>query len=1096
MNKKLTSMLIMSLFLISCFAVLTDNNVNAKTDVKRQTQKSGPKAIGDFTEYNYTIQSDSYLKYCCHDTHNNHVYFTGYNRQNVGEIDESGNIYYHFIAGGHFPDHICFDSHNNCIFFTLHYEGLICNMTESGTLTYYTITGSPINNPNGICFDPHNNHIYCCENSANKICNMLEDGTMTEYTLLTPLSHPYGICFNSINYDLFITCSQTNMIVDMTEGGSMLEYSYPVNNNGDSDICFDSHINAMFFSEANLNQVCKFWESGGGHFYEIASPTLASSPFGICFDDNNNKIYFSENQANKICEMTESYGFTEWYIPTGLSGPYGMCFDSHDMKVYFCEAYQNKIAKLEVSVVLNPQLNNDITFNNPSLNENDTMGSSITIYFWGTGSDLDIVTVDCWLYYVSNQTSIHFLNTSATLTDSNHYHLSTWITAPSITSRQVCRIIVRCQDGNTVWGNSYPFTIRNPSISHIVTVSHPILNSNYTSGDYDYLFCNGTGHDLLNIPLNSNMWLYFVSNHTKIHFLNDSFGGDFLEYDTIYSHMKYFNMPTVATPQVCRLIVRMQLSGFDTGWGISDNFTINEVPNLNDDARFQTDYPVTDGNNTEGNLQYLQSYGTGVNLNSPINVDYYLYYVKNHTSVHFKNETATIKLNHYWYSNISLILPNVYLNQVVRFNFRVLLTGYNYVFGFSDGFTITDMPFLWNDTILHIEPVHLTNNYSEKTTIDIKTNGTGYYIGYNSMQAYFYIYFYSNHTSTFIKEIDFNTVNHYTYWYCNTSYKLPSVLSSEICRLWVNISLSGSNTVYCCSDSFTINKHINSSWITNLTDANMTAIEDGHYNIKWNVTNGTVPYKNTVFFSNDNKATWYKLIDNSTLETFAFYPYNYTNVTSYDCYMHIISYDDNNDNCSLTSGNFTIFKLGNHIIPPPDSQKPIYITLINSGEYHNGTGSMVEISSNSINFDFQIVCQDGISSARLNYIFTSNSTGLNNTGSLTLNLVGGDVYAGLWGVSLPAFNEEGILTFNVTATSEKALVEISENNTLYVIKGFSFYEIFYSFNFIILIAGIILAFFGFAIYRKHIFLGLVFMLFGSLAILYALFGIFLSLGLI
>jgi hypothetical protein len=328
-----------------------------------------------------------------------------------------------------------------------------------------------------------------------------------------------------------------------------------------------------------------------------------------------NKIYYSINNG------TTSY-ITDWttiqWQPTdykytktlsGLtSGNYiRICLNDRDIDIYnYAET-----EKLGVGVdryykirdaALPPSLNNDFTFS--FINANITSGlEEFRPYCNGTGENLDsaIIYIDFWLYYVSNNSEIHFLNDTAIINyeTNEDYYYDTYLFVPDVFDSEVCRfkakaVIVEyllCDNGRDSQINlvsqiavSSPFTITNetPYLNPDAAFANPSIYDNYTTRHPIEVMGGGTGDYLEGVNITIDMYCYFVSNSTIIHYDNYTKSNDF---ETGW-YVDDFTTFGFNETNVIRLIVRCMITpellckddyASDVVWGISSPITITKM---------------------------------------------------------------------------------------------------------------------------------------------------------------------------------------------------------------------------------------------------------------------------------------------------------------------------------------------------------------------------------------------------------------------------------------------------------------------------------------------------------------------------------------
>jgi hypothetical protein len=292
--------------------------------------------------------------------------------------------------------------------------------------------------------------------------------------------------------------------------------------------------------------------------------------------------------------------------------------------------------------------------------------------------------------------------------------------------------------------------------SDLLVFDHVLTNDNYTAaGTIHEGYTGGNGYpDEQNTYVDG--YLYYMSNHTRVHYYNHTFTNSFAFPALLISGDVSLNAPTPTTTQVCKIQVRTIILYSDTmllsrppkdsinwavavDWFQTGSFSIKGLPSLGDETSLNFDYELA-GNYTADDFLYCNVTGTGANLGQPrwrIIISFWLYFFSNTTSVRFILDEAAIESDSIYSFDTGFTIPDT-TEQICRVNvgayldympFLCSITPKNpdevWTMGYSDAFTI-NKPAVAELGIIMIEPSGF-ENYTVGTTITIEWESSGGY---------------------------------------------------------------------------------------------------------------------------------------------------------------------------------------------------------------------------------------------------------------------------------------------------------------------------------------------------------------------------------
>jgi len=373
--------------------------------------------------------------------------------------------------------------------------------------------------------------------------------------------------------------------------------------------------------------------------------------------------------------------------------------------------------------------------------------------------------------------------------------------------------------------------VENPQPNYSFALDHNLGNNNYTSSQNiheGYIFSWEPS------PIDINAYLYFVSNHSTIHYYYQRWEDTFI----LMSGFAEISLPapSVASSQVVRIVIHLYINeavlcgGKDqpmpmaSEYRYSDPFMINPIP-VPSISSLTVSTPEANDNYTIGADLNINLHGLGTVLDAPgwtLKYDIWAYFIENSTMAHFKNATAAIGYGGESYNGGGNLDTEAMDPGVMRIIVRVVLYQDSL---FKVGNSITK-----TDPVLPFSPVRV---------------------------------------------------------------------------IW------GS------SGPFSLNAELVAIIFTPENNDNLTVVFD----IEWGSMGGYLPVTYTVFFTPDNGTTWLILEDNISAESITDFDSG-VEATTYYCHIYVIVYDDVGSYSDADSGNFTIYIEGTEPITPPPAYTP------------------------------------------------------------------------------------------------------------------------------------------------------------------------------
>ena len=604
MNKKIMVLGMVMLFVMVAFAAMPFNSIaQDKKDNDLLNDNGKDNKINDalFTEYTIPTASSSPLGIAINS--NGTIFFTEISVNKIGKMKVvSDTLVYALIT---------YPAIANVLI-----TNLVYNIA-------YTITGTP--NYKGI-FNVYINYSFNNGNTYTAIIGTQPfiknyNGSYTQ-SWTVPI-HPSKTCLIHIDVLGYSKASTISGLFTIAYPTSVTQI-YPIGNEN-----FEINDNIIIRWNVYGNNSFKVYinYTYNGFYYPILN-----SPFTQPIEGN-----YSAN----------------WIIPNHISTTYRLNITA--LSLITISKNNDYSGLFNVSADSTQSLNNDFTFS--FINANITSGlEEFRPYCNGTGENLDsaIIYIDFWLYYVSNHSLIHFLNDTAIINyeTNEDYYYDTYLFVPDVFDSEVCRFKAKAviveylilNNGNNNQINlisqiaiSEPFTITNetPYLNPDAGFTNPSIYDNYTTRQFIEVMGGGTGDYLEGVNITIDMYCYFVSNSTIIHYDNYTKSNDF---ETGW-YVDDFTTFGFNQTNVIRLIVRCIITpelickddnASDVVWGISVPFTITKMavqiysPNGNEN------YLVGSEQNITYNITDIQEWFTvTINISLSVNgldgdYDYYI----------------------------------------------------------------------------------------------------------------------------------------------------------------------------------------------------------------------------------------------------------------------------------------------------------------------------------------------------------------------------------------------------------------------------------------------------------------------------------------
>jgi hypothetical protein len=361
---------------------------------------------------------------------------------------------------------------------------------------------------------------------------MTESGHFNEYTIPTDASAPQGITHNA-NGTIFFDENIGNKISKMDNG---YVSSNPQLDNGCGFYVNYPSTNGNY-SETSNNSIGTTIQCKANGTGQDLNGMIIKVDWYLHYVLNNSNIHFN-NVSATIVLTTNWYSNVSFVAPRVFNGLNQVC------KVWFRALFWSSFLSIHNEnknyivvrgysnpfTILDSSQFTSMCLTRPGLNDNYTYGGLLNLNGTIGGYNLGYydLYLDFWVYYVSNQSTMHLLNLSdfSILSNRMYAYYDVNIDVPYVDDIDVCRIIIRAliepssfsknqnkinsdSDVIILWGTFNPFTISNSELNDDILFDNPLLNDNYSYGDYVYCNVSGTGTGLTYLTINADFSIYY-----------------------------------------------------------------------------------------------------------------------------------------------------------------------------------------------------------------------------------------------------------------------------------------------------------------------------------------------------------------------------------------------------------------------------------------------------------------------------------------------------------------------------------------------------------------------------------------------------------